>query len=92
MRMSVKFVENDQRLLVKFSETDKKFKANFGTLQTITEYIGGERYTGEYEVTPAIEAQTLPTAKKVLEKNLQINGIPYAEVTNQKGGKTVTIG
>lgn len=77
---------------VKFSETDQKIKANFGSIQTITEYIGGEKYLGEYEVTPMVKAQTLFTAKRVLEHDVLVKEIPYAEVTNLSNGKTVTIG
>ena len=51
-----------------------------------------EIYKGTYEVTPSIQTQTLDTAQKVLEKNVTINKIPYAEVTNNSNGKTVTIG
>lgn len=49
-------------------------------------------YEGEYEVTPKFVAQTLPTADKILTKDLTIEEIPYTEVTNNSGGKTVTIG
>ena len=77
---------------VKFSEKDQKFKANFGSIQTITEYVGGEKYTGEYKVTPKVNAQTLFTAKKFLEQDVLVKEIPYAEVSNHMGGKTATIG
>lgn len=49
-------------------------------------------YEGEYNVTPKFEAQTLPTAEKLLAKDVIIEEIPYAEVTNNSGGTTVTIG
>lgn len=50
-------------------------------------------YEGEYTVTPSTEEEiTLATAQKVLLADVKVNKIPYAEVTNIKGGKTVTIG
>lgn len=49
-------------------------------------------YVGDYEVTPKVEAQTLSTANKILTKDVTVNKIPYAEVTNTAKGKTVTIG
>jgi hypothetical protein len=53
---------------------------------------GGEEYDGAYEVTPKFVAQTLPTAEKLMTKDLTIEEIPYAEVSNNSGGKTVIIG
>jgi hypothetical protein len=49
-------------------------------------------YEGEYEVTPKFEAQTLKTADRLLTKDVIIEEIPYAEVSNNAGGTTVTIG
>ena len=50
-------------------------------------------YEGEYTVTPATENEiTLATAQRLLLANVRVNKIPYAEVSNNKGGKTVTIG
>lgn len=49
-------------------------------------------YEGEYEVTPSFKAQTLPTADRILAKDVIIEEIPYAEVSNNSGGITVTIG
>ena len=49
-------------------------------------------YVGEYEVTPQVYAQTLKTTRRYLTKDINIKSIQYAEVSNQTGGKTVTIG
>ncbi len=49
-------------------------------------------YEGDYEVTPRFEAQTLPTANRLLTEDVIIEEIPYAEVSNNSGGITVTIG
>ncbi len=48
-------------------------------------------FSGSYEVTPTVEAQNVATAKMYMERDLTINAIPYAEVTNGSNGKTVTI-
>lgn len=49
-------------------------------------------YSGNYEVTPSAEEQQLPTAQAIMEQDLLIKEIPYSEVSNNKGGKTVNIG
>lgn len=48
-------------------------------------------YEGDYEVLPAAEARELPTSGLRMEENLTVLGIPYAEVSNEEGGLTVTI-
>ena len=92
MIIRVNFSSSNVKLDAKLNETDERVGANFGEVQTVTEYVGGELYQGEYEITPKVEAQTLLTAKKVLERNVTIKKIPYAEVQNNANGKTVTIG
>ena len=52
----------------------------------------GDIYEGEYKITPKIEMQTLPTAQKSMQKDMIIEAIPYAEVSNAFNGQTVTIG
>lgn len=49
-------------------------------------------YEGDYEVTPRVDEQTLSTADKLMSADVTIKQIPYAEVSNIQGGKTVTIG
>lgn len=50
-------------------------------------------YDGPYEVTPMVDTtQILPTANLVMSNNVNINQIPYYEVSNPSGGKTATIG
>lgn len=49
-------------------------------------------YDGEYEVTPTTTAQTLKTAQRFLDKDVEIKEIPYAETSNNAGGETVYIG
>lgn len=72
---------------------DKPLKLKYGEVHKVTEYVGGELYEGTYSVTSKVDTDViLPTAKKVLEKDITVNKIPYAEVSNNTGGKTVTIG
>ena len=52
----------------------------------------GDPYEGEYVVTPKVNEQTLPTKQKVMLDDMTVLAIPYAEVTNNSNGKTVTIG
>jgi hypothetical protein len=48
-------------------------------------------YEGDYEVTPKVSEQTLPTAKKLMSEDVTIKEIPYFEVGNNSGGNTVYI-
>lgn len=49
-------------------------------------------YEGGYEVTPKVEAQTLSTANRSMEKDLTVLAIPYYEVDNNQQGQTIIIG
>lgn len=51
-----------------------------------------EAYEGEYEVTPSWKTQTLKTAGKTLEADVEVKPIPADEVSNTSGGKTLIIG
>lgn len=49
-------------------------------------------YAGTYDVVPAVTEQILHTANNILDKDIKVDKIPYAEVSNNVGGSTVTIG
>ena len=49
-------------------------------------------YSGQYEVTPKLEAQTLSTAFKTMNRDVEIKEIPITRVSNTSGGNTVIIG
>ena len=50
-------------------------------------------YNGEYQVTPRTgEDVTLLTADTFVDANIKVKKIPFAEVSNNSGGTTVTIG
>lgn len=48
-------------------------------------------YDGPYEAIPKVEAQTLPTAKKLMTDDVTVHGVPFYEVSNEQGGNTVYI-
>lgn len=93
MKSNVKFSEINQNFTAKFNSSEKKhFQAGFSETTVVTEYVGGEPYEGEYEITPKLQTQTLPTAQKTMTNNLIIKEIPFSEVGNTSGGTTVCIG
>lgn len=49
-------------------------------------------YTGDYTVTPTKRQIVLPTKHKSMSDDVTVFQIPYAEVQNQGGGLTATIG
>ena len=55
-------------------------------------YQGGEAYEGNYEVTPSEEVQTLPTANRMLARNIVVAPIPqnYGRITYNGGGIIIT--
>lgn len=55
--------------------------------------ISGEKYTGQYEVTPAVKNDViLRTANMIMTKDVTVKKIPQFEVSNESGGKTFIIG
>lgn len=51
------------------------------------------KYDGEFTVIPsANDEQVLQTAAKYVSSDIRVNKIPYAEVSNNSGGTTATIG
>lgn len=80
MVIQVKFEENDQNLPVDFGEV------------TEVSHDGVQEYTGPYEATPKVTAQTLPTKDKLLAQDVTVKEIPYFDVSNTSGGSTVYIG
>lgn len=92
MIVRVKFASNDKKIGVKFSDINQKISANFGAVQTVTEYVGGELYEGDYTVIPRVVEQTMPTKNRVLVEDMKIKEIPFFNVSNTSGGSTVYIG
>lgn len=92
MNFKPKLIENQKAFKSEFVEAENKISLGFGEVQTVTELVGGEIYTGNYSVVPLVEPQILATKYKVLNDNVTIHEIPYAEVSNDSGGTTATIG
>ena len=91
MVLDVTFSETAHVFTVLLEESAEPFEAGFDRVQTVTEYVGGNPYEGEYTVTPKINAQTLPTKEKIMFEDVTIKAIPYYEVSNNNGGSTVFI-
>ena len=89
--LGVNFLETLNTFDVKFSESSQTLLAKFGEIQTVTKYVGGDPYDGDYMVTPKVIAQTMPTKDKVLVDDVHIASIPYFDVSNNSGGSTVYI-
>lgn len=49
------------------------------------------KYQGNYSVTPRARAQSITTTGKYLSDDVIVEAIPYAEVSNNANGTTVTI-
>lgn len=81
------------RLTVKFNENETTLKVGFNNFYGVTEKPPDvEFYTGDYTVIPKVEAQSLQTAQKFLTDDVTIKSIPYYDVSNTVGGRTVFIG
>lgn len=71
--------------------TDTSVKLDFGI--EVAYGKGGRLpdYTGDYEVTPKLTDQTLPTKDKSMTDDVVVKEVPVARVSNPSGGKTCTI-
>jgi len=50
-------------------------------------------FDGVYEITPLVGSETtMQTQQHYLDRNIVVKSIPYAEVANEAGGNTATIG
>ena len=74
-----------------FKPTEKRFPVSFRCIQTAAENPDVEIYDGEYEVTPKVEAQTVPTAQKYMTADMKVKAIPIYDVSNASGGNTIFI-
>lgn len=91
MRFSVVFKELDRNIPVSFRELDSYFQVEFKSFQTTNAAPDIEYYKGDYAVTPKVTAQTLPTAQKTMGEDLTVLAIPFYNVSNNSGGKTIYI-
>lgn len=63
----------------------------FEHYQVITTAPDVEMYAGSYSVTPTVNGQTIPTARKYMLEDLEIKAIPRFNTSNVSGGTTVYI-
>lgn len=49
---------------------------------TGTAVVSAPEYAGPYDITPLLSAQTLPTAKRLMQQDVIIEKIPQYEVSN----------
>lgn len=91
MNLKVTFSEsNDVSLSVVFSELDKSLGTGFGEVQ-IVNTSALPKYDGDYVVTPKVTEQMMPTKDKVMRDDVTVRAIPYFDVSNPAGGKTIYI-
>ena len=91
MKLKINLQEKNQELTVKFCAKEQTFGINFGEVQLVTEYVGGELYPGPYNVTPKVGAQTMSTKGCVMAENVTVKAIPIYETSNASGGSTIYI-
>lgn len=91
MVFHVRFNQSNVRLDAKLQTNSKRLNAEFAGFQRVTEIKDAEPYTGDYEITPKVEAQTMPTAQKLMAQDVTIKAIPFYNVSNNSGGSTVYI-
>ena len=80
------------RIPVVFNKTNQRLAVQFRDFQAVIIRPDAEYYEGEYEITPKVEAQTIPTAWKTMQRDMTVNAIPYFDVSNTSGGQTIYIG
>lgn len=54
--------------------------------------LGYPMYEGPYEATPTVDGLILSTRRRSMSKDVSIEPIPIGSVSNDSGGRTVTIG
>lgn len=93
MQFKMHFTESDMRIATQaeFNAINEYVDVSFSDLQKIAEYKDVDPFTGDYEVTPKVDAQTIPTAQKFMAEDMVIKAIPYYDVSNTSGGTTVYI-
>lgn len=91
MKIKVTFSDELTNFYASFQPNEETFVPEFD--EATVRYNGDlPEYNGAYSVTPNLQMQVLETAQKALMDNIKVFAIPYAEVTNNSGGITATIG
>lgn len=76
--------------MIKMTLSQPEIKMKIAPAKVV--YQGGEAYEGNYEITPSEEVQTLPTANRMLARNIVVAPIPknYGRITYSGGGIIIT--
>ena len=85
MKVSVNEVTLPMTVVSSTQLIPMKISAAYGTISAPT-------YTGDYDVTPRLHAQSLDTDGKLMEDDVTVYEIPITHTTNPTGGLTVLIG
>lgn len=70
-------------------DDNEQFEVDIGE---IVEVHDTDPYEGDYEVTPRVYQQVLPTQDKLMINDVTVLEIPVLTVLNHAGGYTATIG
>ena len=89
MRFSVQFNESQQKFSVQMKDSEKSFNAGFKDIQLVN--VTPEAYEGDYSIVPKVDAQVIPTKRKMMRDDLTVTAIPTYEVHNPTGGTTFYI-
>lgn len=89
MRFSVQFNKSQQKFSVQMKDEDNRFNAGFKDIQLVS--VTPEVYEGDYSIVPTVDAQVIPTKKKMMRDDLTVTAIPTYEVHNPTGGTTFYI-
>lgn len=88
VKFDVTFRSSVHRFAAEMRGSPERFSAEFKSLQTVVDV---DDYTGEYEVTPSDEAQTLQTNGLRMIDNVTINPIPSDYGHISWNGSVITV-
>lgn len=77
---------------VKVTVTTEQENLILTSVKSVTTNIEGEKYKGEYVVTPSFDSQILNTSGKTLQRDIEVEAIYVGQIQNASGGNTVYIG
>lgn len=89
MKLHVDFNEVNAFLSANFIQTECTFNIDFGEVFFVKT---DDAYEGDYNVTPRVYQQILPTKDKLMLDDVTVEIIPLTKVLNLQNGYTVTIG
>ena len=91
MKLAMKLSENNMILPLDLVASGLDLDMDFGDEIVLNVNYNADPYDGEYEITPRITEQTLPTAMKLMTEDLTVRAIPRYDVSNTSGGTTIFI-